>query len=428
MSAPEEPWATLGIDVTDDLKAIRKAYALRLRQTRPDEDPDGFQRLVEARDFAIYLAQAGLLSAVNGPSAQDEAGPVGHLIFRASDIPSLRPEERTGSLAEIREPPPLQDASVVADDSARTERDDPIASDVQDGDPDVIRLLQALDQRTPWDTRLSKWQAVFDALEAAPFTDADWLTSVMLNELVAAMRRDVLPLEEGEMHFLTLEQKRKHMGDYWNILEDMERRFQFLHHDRVLYERLASTDADYLLAAMERVIPRETLGRNREIVETTVPDIPDAVLVAAFEFDQGMVDYYQKVKVLDRFSPSFSLPALLFPIPVLFRYRLYPLAILASIVSLTIAGLRFADGADRSFPFTPTLAILYFAVAIYTGFFWRQMRISELYKVYKTALNASLGHEDLLGHVRLWGRPNQKAMLGGICLLLVVAALRYLSR
>ncbi|MDO6963526.1 hypothetical protein [Rhizobium alvei] len=428
MSENEEPWATLGINVTDDPKAIRKAYAVRLRQTRPDEDPDGFQRLVEARDFAIYLAQTGLLSAADDRSGEDEPTPVDQPSSETSDNGSPQPEELSGHLFSSEERQHLQAVSEPMEDGIGTEPVELIASSEQGADPEVIRLLQALDQRKPWETRRSRWQAVFDALEATPFKDADWLTSVMLNDLVDAMQRDIRPLEEGEVHFLTPAAMRERMGDYWTILEDMELRFQFLHHDRVLYERLSNDKADYLLEAMERVMPRQAVSLTLQTQETAVPDIPDTVFSAAFGSDERMAHYYRKAKMLDRFSPSFSLPALLFPIPVLFRYRLYPLAILASVLSLTIASLRFVDGVNRSFPFTPTFTILYFAVALYAAFFLRQMRISALHEVCRSELPASAGQEELLRRVRRWGQPNQMAMLGGICLLLVVGALRYLSR
>jgi hypothetical protein len=46
-------WAVLGIAPTDDTKAVKKAYAVRLKQVRPDEDPAGFQRLREAYEWAL---------------------------------------------------------------------------------------------------------------------------------------------------------------------------------------------------------------------------------------------------------------------------------------------------------------------------------------------------------------------------------------
>jgi hypothetical protein len=50
-------WQRLGIGPTSDEKAIRRAYAQRLREVRPDDDPVGFQQLVEARDRALGIAQ-----------------------------------------------------------------------------------------------------------------------------------------------------------------------------------------------------------------------------------------------------------------------------------------------------------------------------------------------------------------------------------
>ena len=64
------PWSVLEISPTDDAAAIRKAYAVKLRVTRPDEDPKGFQALREARDAA--LAQTRY---VNKQDAVEELAP-----------------------------------------------------------------------------------------------------------------------------------------------------------------------------------------------------------------------------------------------------------------------------------------------------------------------------------------------------------------
>jgi len=50
-------WDRLGIEKTDDQRAIKRAYAKQLKAIRPDEDAAEFQALREARDEAIYLSQ-----------------------------------------------------------------------------------------------------------------------------------------------------------------------------------------------------------------------------------------------------------------------------------------------------------------------------------------------------------------------------------
>jgi hypothetical protein len=46
-------WDELGIEPTDDQRAIKKAYAERLKQTRPEDDPDKFQALRRAYEAAV---------------------------------------------------------------------------------------------------------------------------------------------------------------------------------------------------------------------------------------------------------------------------------------------------------------------------------------------------------------------------------------
>ena len=58
-------WHELGIDPTEDSAVIKSAYASRLKVTRPDEDPDGFQRLRAAYSTALRLAGQREFSAVS---------------------------------------------------------------------------------------------------------------------------------------------------------------------------------------------------------------------------------------------------------------------------------------------------------------------------------------------------------------------------
>jgi uncharacterized RDD family membrane protein YckC len=49
-------WQTLEIEATPDTKAIKRAYAKKLKITRPDEDPQGFQSLHNAYKAALHRA------------------------------------------------------------------------------------------------------------------------------------------------------------------------------------------------------------------------------------------------------------------------------------------------------------------------------------------------------------------------------------
>ena len=51
-------WQILGLDEpTADLRKIKKAYALKLRETRPEDDPDGFMRLRQALEDATRYSK-----------------------------------------------------------------------------------------------------------------------------------------------------------------------------------------------------------------------------------------------------------------------------------------------------------------------------------------------------------------------------------
>ena len=52
------PWKVLGIDPTEDLKTIRRAYADKLRAMDVDQDAAAYARLRNARDHALVLAKS----------------------------------------------------------------------------------------------------------------------------------------------------------------------------------------------------------------------------------------------------------------------------------------------------------------------------------------------------------------------------------
>ena len=51
------PWIELGLSGPSDLETVKHAYARRLKEVHPEEDPEGFQRLHRA-----YTAASRTLS------------------------------------------------------------------------------------------------------------------------------------------------------------------------------------------------------------------------------------------------------------------------------------------------------------------------------------------------------------------------------
>ena len=63
-------WSVLGIEPTDDLSDIKRAYARKLKTARPDRDPQGYQRLRDAFEGAKLAAE---ISAQNNFIEEFEA-------------------------------------------------------------------------------------------------------------------------------------------------------------------------------------------------------------------------------------------------------------------------------------------------------------------------------------------------------------------
>jgi hypothetical protein len=79
MMEMEQPWywAVLELDAGSDERAVKRAYARQLKNTRPDEDADAFQRLRMAYEYALgELRQGAAAPAPAAPAPAPAASPV----------------------------------------------------------------------------------------------------------------------------------------------------------------------------------------------------------------------------------------------------------------------------------------------------------------------------------------------------------------
>ncbi len=163
------PWDRLGIDPTEDVTAIRKAYARSLKEIDPENDPAAFLALREARDWAMHLAEQGdggpqqLVAAESGGDPFETVAPVTEMVVEQPASPEadfeafrqlhryvLAPESRAtwDEIAALSEQVLADPAMLSLDHSENVERF--FAETITQGTPRSDPMIEPAIARFRW--------------------------------------------------------------------------------------------------------------------------------------------------------------------------------------------------------------------------------------------------------------------------------------
>jgi hypothetical protein len=381
------PWSLLGIEPTGDEKAIRKAYAQKLKETRPDEDAAGFQALLKARDLALRQIR---------------------------NIPSGRDSDQKAADVEINIAPKSFVAN--ANSSASSPQDEDILGRFQ-------ALLRASRAHAEPERLKIFWMEVLTARDQAPLAFSGLLTSMMLMRLVEDMYEHfgTLPdisIRPGDAKFIGTD----FLMPYAPVLRMLEQRFGFLGQDRMLFGSLDAGRARYLLAALTLAIGRPPADMSKPTPYYEVSLIDDIYLDLVFPKDPEIQDYYRIAHQRDRHPRSGSILGALFPLPVALYYRLYGFA---AVVAVLLSGqavglLLWRKGLVPEFHWIFLWLYLFFVVPVGLVTI-RRMRVEAAARKIR---RLSKKHDlvTIKEKLEAWGRPDWISMWIGIVVLLVMQA------
>lgn len=140
-----DPFSVLGLDRDADERAIKRAYAQRLRATRPDDDPDAFQALNEAYQRCLEIA------AVSTEWEDEDEAPDGDALVDADRFTATLSHDALMAATGV----------LPTDDQETPEADTPDRFEAEDFLAELIRRAQHDSKRN-----LERWLRELPALYA----------------------------------------------------------------------------------------------------------------------------------------------------------------------------------------------------------------------------------------------------------------------
>ena len=294
-AGPENIWERLGVEPTCDVRAIKRAYAKRLKEIRPDEDALAFQALREARDEALWSANfqfsyddqaevAGDDEDCRGGNSSDDTGMVFHFVENG-DIDDLDVPRDLDHIEESGDPFDVNGFEEIS-----------VAIDIE------ACLASRLTSETIWQAK--EWRSVVAEFEHWSIEEKSEAEYVILHAI-----GDHLPDLED------LSEER--IFDVQSVLVQLNEIFNWQDYDRRLYDQLETSKARDVLNLIRAVKePLKIRLKNSFYFPNGFPDLkePEFELYLGYEKSPEFSFYRACLKAGQTWSLHWNWKAFFLPV------------------------------------------------------------------------------------------------------------------
>ena len=432
----ESIWNVLDLEPTSNEREIKRAYAKKLKQIRPEEDPVGFQNLREARDEALWEARMGFYDE----EAEDEGAgeTVAELKADAANDVDYTAEFRGAAMSrQVGNDDEEQTEDVLSPDHSSqqvlgngsfilVQEQDGLLSpleDVADRDEEVVLdegfhltsqedIENELERFTgPWGAwDLSRWKDFIGLLRESPFEISRYAEYEVLQTLSAALSQVT---DGSERQFVARDQ----------VLTYLNQEFGWTQNDRQVYTTLGDKQAEELLFFIRGgQKPQSRINQRRYYDLGGFPLLSrDNFLTYLGREDSVYERYYHQCKANDgQYFRSWSWVSFVGG-PVWFALRCNDgaeaISILLYVPALFFLYHGIAENQIVSFLIGAGTIV---AIHLIAGFYGREILIRTMADVFSTTSEEELLEEQRVKKIKEVGQGGLKAvkdlLWGALCL------------
>ena len=399
-------WQRLHLEPTNDVRAVKRAYAKCLKQIRPEDDPVGFQALRQARDDALWEVAMGFHEEdQRGDAENDRPGSdLGDGMPFAEDVSTSKLEFDDGSPSFLPHDP--DDRSHIALDEGMTGDAPPPHEEFEGAGDEGFASLEEmcaglevfLGPWGAWDA--ARWGLFINQLRESPFEVSRSADYEVLQTLSQAVQ-DYSSHDEAQLAARS------------RVLTRLDQEFGWTNNDRVVYDALGDEAADALLFLMRNHDPAHSVARARSYYDVHGFPVlsPENFITYLGRADSVYERYYQTCRDEGRdLVRSWSWPAFLGG-PIWFAWRCNDGT--ESLLGLIYVGALFflMHGFTHALILQFLIGMVLIAgIHLVGGVYGKKMLIGAMAEVFTEVAEKQLSDAEALKKINITGQGGLKAL------------------